>query len=139
MLKFSFKLLLIIFIPLTVFSQNSEPEPFYFNNWDSSNYSALAPLSKSYFHQNKIIKGFQWFGDFGFNTAMNMNSKVGGGINYNYEDFCDPDTTALSYDEPLNAIQQPGVCHNMVGMQYEPTLPLDGTNEGTILRPDDPA
>jgi hypothetical protein len=26
-----------------------------------------------------------------------------------------------------------------VMMQYEPTLPLDGTNQGEILRPDDPS
>jgi hypothetical protein len=37
-----------------------------------------------------------------------------------------------------NGFYNPGY-HECVMMQYEPTLPLDGTNEETILRPDDPS
>lgn len=124
MLKFSYKYILILLLPIAAFSQNIEPEPFYFDNWDSTNYSTLGPLSKSYFKQDKIIKGFQWYGDYGLLNALSMNSKVNGTIDLEYEDPCDPDTTELSFDNPMYELRQAGVCHNMVGMQYEPTLQL---------------
>jgi hypothetical protein len=71
------------------------------------------------------MKGFQWFGNYGLNKALNMNSSINGPIDYNYpNDNCDPDTNALNFEEPIHNIKQAYVCHNMAGMQYEPTLEL---------------
>lgn len=123
MLKFNFKLLIML-IPVVLFSQTFEPEPFYFYNWDSSDSTITAPLNKSVFKQNKIMKGFQWHGNYGLNKALNMNTFVSGIVYYNTQDNCDPDTNAQNYTEPINEIKQATVCQNMVGMQYEPTLEL---------------
>lgn len=115
------------------YSQDSEPSPWNFVWGHSTIPRSFEPDS---FQQESIKTGFQWSGSTKMNNALKNDIQTG---SY-YQPLTEPIHT------PLNLILKPTwlddtgynpAYFRAVMMQYEPTLPLDGTNEGQILRPDD--
>lgn len=126
-------LILIILLPLTVFAQDNEPPAWDFK-WGYS--ETFRPFNPDSMKQTSILTGFQWGGSWQMNNALENNVSTGG----KYTGPGGP------IKRKLNMILQPTWGNGnfyLPGyffapfMQYEPTLPLDGTNEGTILRSDD--
>lgn len=128
------KLIFLLFIITTVLhSQNFEPTPWEFI-WGTS--SSPRPFVLDSFNQKSILTGFQWGGSTKMNNALENNAATGS----NYT------VASESVKRPINMLLQPRWVDSTdyspgyfaaVMMQYEPTLPLDGTNEGNILRPND--
>ena len=128
------KILFLILISFSLlYSQDKEPNSLKFRWGDSQ---SLRPFEPDSFKQNNILTGFQWNGSLIMNNALYNNVFA----NHGY------DTVATgSRVYPLLLINQPRWqdkgynigAWNAPFMQYEPTLPLNSINNGTILRPSD--
>ena len=128
------KLIILIFIASTMlYAQDNEPTPWKFEWGFSTSKRIFEPDS---FQQKSIFTGFQWSNTAKMNNAL-FNNIYAGGINSEAD---------VAVNRKLNLIffpawrgrngYKPGYFYSPF-MQYEPTLPLSGTNEGTILRPSD--
>lgn len=128
------KVLILIILNICILNaQDSEPELWEFR-WGYSN--DLRIFNPDSVKQTSFLTGFQWGGSTQMNNALQNNVWTGGDYNVN----------PISPIRKLNLILQPkwqdkgyynpGYFYSPF-LQYEPTLPLDGTNEGTILRLDD--
>ncbi len=126
-------ILILILLSISLYSQDNEPSPWEFEWGYSTTPRVFEPDS---FQQNSVMTGFQWSGSWQMNNALLNNAAASAVLN----------TVSGTLNQKLNLIYKPtwrgrnyyvGGYFNSPFMQYEPTLPLDGTNEGTILRPDD--
>ncbi len=130
------KLFLILFLSFSViYSQDSEPEPWNFV-WGFS--YTPRPFAIDSFQQKSILTGFQWSGSWRMNNILLNNVKTGGKY----------DTVNGIVNTQMQLMQQPtwqnrnGYHPGYFGavmMQYDPTLPLNVTNQGTIMRINDPS
>lgn len=128
------KLIFLLFIITTVLhSQNFEPTPWEFI-WGTS--SSPRPFVLDSFNQKSILTGFQWGGSTKMNNALENNAATGS----NYT------VASESVKRPINMLLQPRWVDSTdyspgyfaaVMMQYDPSLPLNDTNIGNILRPGD--
>jgi len=116
-----------------VFSQDKEPNPWEFI-WGHSSTAREFVLDS--FQQKSFLTGFQWSGSVNMNNALRNNAKSGshytpsaGGLDSNINLIIQPKWRDANF-------YPPGYYHAVM-MQYEPTLPFNGSNEGQILRPDD--
>ena len=129
-------ILVLFFLSLSLaYSQDTEPTSWEFI-WGHS--TTPRPFDNDSSKQESIMTGFQWGGSSQMNNALFNNLSTGS----NYTPPTEPiNTTTNLIFQPTwlgSTGYSPGY-FKAVMMQYEPTLPLDGTNEGTILRPDDPS
>lgn len=127
-------LILLILTAIALQAQDKDPNPWHFE-WGSS--SSLRTFVQDSFPQTSFFTGFQWSGSTKMDNALGNNSKTG-------KYYQVASTTVL---KPINWLFQPTWFdstnyvpgyYGAVMMQYEPTLPINSTNEGNILRPDDP-
>jgi type IX secretion system substrate protein len=127
-------ILVLFFLSLSLtYSQDSEPTSWEFI-WGHS--TTPRPFVNDSSKQESIMTGFQWGGSSQMNNALFNNLSTGS----NYTPPTEPiNTTTNLIFQPTwlgSTGYSPGY-FKAVMMQYEPTLPLDGTNEGTIFRPAD--
>lgn len=114
-------------------AQDTEPTPWNFV-WGFITTPRTFDLDS--FKQEKMFTGFQWGSSWQMNNAL-MNT--GAELN-NYVEASGTVNTPISLILQPKFLDSTGYNPGYFGsvmMQYEPTLPLDGTNEGTILREDD--
>lgn len=114
-------------------AQDKEPIPWKFRWGYSDDLRIFSPDS---IKQTSFLTGFQWGGSTNMNNALHNNVWTGG----NYETVS---STPIRKQKLIlqpkwkdRTIYGPGYWGSVM-MQYEPTLPLDSTNEGNILRPND--
>ncbi len=125
------KVILILFICISfTYSQDKEPNPWEFV-WGHSSTPREFVLDS--FQQKSFLTGFQWGGSVNMNNALRNNAKSGshytptaGGLDSNINLIIQPKWRDNNY-------YPPGYYHAVM-MQYEPTLPYNDNNLGTILR-----
>ncbi|MCB0702956.1 MAG: hypothetical protein KDC55_09645 [Ignavibacteriae bacterium] len=128
------KLIILIIISFGIISaQDKEPNPWQFI-WGYS--TTPRPFVLDSFPQTSILTGGQWSGSTRMNNALKNNATTAG--------YYSPANATV--ETPLNLIiqpkwfdanyYQPGY-FGAVMMQYEPTLPINSSNQGKILRPAD--
>jgi len=128
--------ILIILNCFTLFAQDREPSPWNFKWGYSDNQRVFEPDS---FKQTSVFTGFQWAGGLEMNNALlnncfashNTNKVAAGSRVYPLELTIQPTWWDNGYYK-LGS-------HYAPFMQYEPTLLLNDTTVGKILRPADPA
>lgn len=128
------KLIFLLIISFcTINAQDKEPNSWEFV-WGQS--TSKRPFVLDSFPQTSILTGGQWSGSTKMNNALKNNATMAG-------KYLAPNT---SVETPLNLIIQPKWLDSgyynpgyfgAVMMQYEPTLPINIFNQGTILRPSD--
>ncbi|MCB9221493.1 MAG: T9SS type A sorting domain-containing protein [Ignavibacteria bacterium] len=114
-------------------AQDKEPIPWKFR-WGHSD--ELRVFSPDSIKQTSFLTGFQWGGSTNMNNALHNNVWTGG--NYGTVSSTPIRKQKLILQPKWHDSTNYGPGYwGAVMMQYEPTLPLSGSNEGTILRPND--
>lgn len=127
---------IILFLTsLSIYSQDTEPSAWQFKWGYSDSPRIFEPDS---FKQTTMFNGFQWYGSRKMNDALLNNARAAGSY----------DSGTGNENNPLFLVHQPywvdGAYFkpgyfNAPFMQYEPTLLLEDTTFGKILRPADPS
>ena len=129
-------IIMIVLNSLFLLGQDREPSPWLFK-WGDSDQERIFVLDS--FKQTSMFTGFQWAGSLEMNNVLLNNCLAIAGT---------PQVSLGSRVYPLNIIVQPTWwdrsyykigAHYSPFMQYEPTLLLNDTTEGKILRPADPS